>query len=727
MARPSSRHNSPASGQPRVTFVRPGLLIFALALFVRLLHLWQLRGSPFWDVLLGDALAYDQWAQRIAAGDWLGRDVFYQAPLYPYLLGALNTVAGHDLWIVRVCQALLGSCSCVLLAFAASRLFSQRAGVAAGGALALYPQAIFFDSLLQKSALDLFFVCLSLALLSGLLARRSTGGAWFALGLCLGGLSLTRENALVFVAVVAAWTWIVSDASQRLLRLGTVALGLAVLLVPVAARNYAVGGGVYVTTSQFGPNLYIGNNAEADGTYAPIRFGRGAPQFERQDATEMAELALGRTLSPAEVSGYWTGRATAFIRDRPGAWLRLMGRKMLLLANVSEMLDTESQESYAEWSTPLRVGGVVGHFGVLVPLAVLGLFTTWPDRRRLWVLHAMAAAYASSVVLFYVFARYRYPLVPFLILFAAPGALAAPRFWRSSTRRQRTVALASVVAAAVVANQPLLSADTMRAITETNLGTALQDQHRYADGIEHLDRAVALAPDYAPAHNNLGTALRAAGRLEDAIAAYRRALALRPDFADATYNLANALLEHGEARAAVEEFRKTLRTIPRAVDVRNNLGIALATTGDAAGAMAEFRAALAIDANSVQAHRNLGNMLADSGSTAEGLSHLRRAVVLAPDQPEPSFDLGGVLLQQGDVDGAADALRVALRARPDWAEAHNRLGIALGSLGRVDEAAEEFRRALTIDPAMTAAQRNLDLALGRFTAKPGLSRDPTRR
>ena len=36
------------------------------------------------------------------------------------------------------------------------------------------------------------------------------------------------------------------------------------------------------------------------------------------------------------------------------------------------MIDTESQESYAECSWPLRVLGPVTHFGVLVPLAVIG-------------------------------------------------------------------------------------------------------------------------------------------------------------------------------------------------------------------------------------------------------------------------------------------------------------------------------------------------------------------
>src|SRR5258708_33555699 len=100
-----------------------------------------------------------------------------------------------------------------------------------------------------------------------------------------------------------------------------------------------------------------------------------------------------------------------------------MGRKTALLWNASEMLDTESQEAHAEWSWPLRLGGVIGHFGVLVPLAVLGLVVTWPMRSRLWILHAMTVAYAASVVLFYVFARYRYPLVPLLIVFAAAGVV----------------------------------------------------------------------------------------------------------------------------------------------------------------------------------------------------------------------------------------------------------------------------------------------------------------
>src|SRR5207247_9730456 len=114
-----------------------------------------------------------------------------------------------------------------------------------------------------------------------------------------------------------------------------------------------------------GPNFYIGTNARADGTYMSLRFGRGAPEYERQDATEPAEHALGRRLTPAEVSSYWTNRALDFIMSQPVAWLRLMVRKFALLWNATEMLDTESQYSYAEWSALVRVGGCSGHLGVL--------------------------------------------------------------------------------------------------------------------------------------------------------------------------------------------------------------------------------------------------------------------------------------------------------------------------------------------------------------------------
>ena len=687
---------------------RSAAVVFALALAVRLIHIWQIREAPFFTVLMGDSRAYDDWAQQIARGDWLGRDVFYQAPLYPYFLGTLYTLAGRDLALVRVCQAILGSAACVLLASAGSSLFSARVGLIAGLGLALYAPAIFFDALLQKSVLDVFFVCLVVWLLSGLITSPRMRSSWFWLGVAIGALTLTRENAIVFSVVALLWALVrreADDSKGRLLRAGAFVLGMAIALLPVAIRNGIVEGGFYLTTSQFGPNFYIGNNATADGTYTSLRFGRGSPEYERQDATDLAEAATGRRLTPQEVSRYWTGEALAFIRSEPIAWLTLLGRKTALLLNRTEMLDTESQETHAESSAALRVLGRVGHFGILVPLAVLGLIVTWPMRRRLWIIYAISIAYAASVVMFYVFARYRYPLVPFLLLFAAAGAAALPQVVRANARAAAGAAV--VVIAAVVANWPILSTDLMRTITEHNLGAALQSENRLDEAIEHYRRAIAIRADYAPAYINLGAALRAKGETAEAIATYEHALALRPDYPEAHYNLANSLLDDGKPDEAIHHFRRAMQSAADSADIHTNLGIALAETGQVTDAIAQFRDALRIDPNSSIAHRNLGDALVSAGIRDEGIEHLRRAVELDPGDGSARYNFGSVLLEAGRFTEATEQFHVALRLMPGSAEAHNNLGIALASEGRLDEAIEQFESALILQPTFEEAQQNL--------------------
>ena len=681
------------------------LAIFAVALLVRLVHVWQIRRAPFFSLLMGDSHGYDEWARRIAAGDWFGHEVFYQAPLYPYLLGVIYAIAGRHLLLVRIVQTLIGSASCTLLALAAARLFSRRAGLAAGLMLALYAPAIFFDGLLQKSVLDVFFVCLALWLIAKAL------NVWFFLGLTMGGLALTRENALVFIIVILVWIVLEAKGPGLLKRTGLFLAGLAIVLVPVAARNSYVGGGFYITTSQFGPNFYIGNNPAADGTYQSLRFGRGAPEYERQDATELAEHALGKRLTPAEVSGYWTDKALDFITSKPGAWLTLMGRKVALLWNATEMLDTESQEAHAEWSVPLRLGGFIGHFGVLVPLALLGLVVTWPMRSRLWILYAMTFAYAASVVLFYVFARYRYPLVPLLILFAAAGVAALPELIRARAVPGRLWTLAAVAAVAVFCNWPILSTTLMRAVTETNLGVALQAEGRLDEATDHYHRAIALQPDYPPAYNNLATALRAKGQIADAVTTYQQALRLRPEYPEAQYNLANALMDAGKPAEAIDHFRIALQTIPASVDVHNNLGIALMGQGKRDEAIAEFREALQVDPDSVKAHRNLADALGSAHQYDEAIRHYRRAAQLEPSDGSILYDLGSLLLEIDRLEESIAAFRAALKLNPKSVQAHNNLGIALGSQGRMDEAIDQFRQVLALQPDFEDARRNLAVAL----------------
>ncbi|MGD9905427.1 MAG: tetratricopeptide repeat protein [Vicinamibacterales bacterium] len=719
-ARGASRHAPPPIGDRPLPAAdgrrlpwRWLALVAGLAFALRAWHLWQMRATPFFTVLMGDARGYDQWAARLAAGDWIGSDVFYQAPLYPYFLGVVYAVAGHDLMAVRVVQAAVGAASAALIAAAGARLFSPRVGLVAGLMLAAYAPAIFFDGLIQKTVLDVAFVSAATATLAALLAgSHDRRGLWAGLGAVIAALSLTRENALLLVAVIAVWIWRGAPRGRlgRRAALAWFAAGVAIVLAPVAARNYAVSGGLYLTTSQFGPNFYIGNHAGADGSYVALRFGRGSPEYERLDATELAERAEGRPLTPAEVSRHWTRRALAFIAAEPGRWLLLQARKAWLLVSATEMIDTEAQESHAEWSWPLRILGPVAHFGVLVPLAVLGLWFTWPERRRLWVFHAVIATVAATTLAFYVFARYRFPLVPVLVVFAAAALVRLADHWRGWSWPERARVAGVAVAVAVPCWWPVAAAARARAITEVNLGAALHDDGRLEEAAARYRRALEIAPDYVPAVNNLGVTLKAMGRLDEAIALYRDGLRLRDDYPDLHFNLANALLAADRREEAAAHFRLASAGEPDSVGAHNNLGTALAEQGRLAEAAAAFERAVTVDPTSARAHRNLGNALAGLGRRDQGLTHLRRAVELTPADAEAHYDLGVFMLEDDRLDEAVAAFTAAIAARPGYAEAHNNLGIALGSQGHFDQAIAQFETALRLAPDLADAAENLETA-----------------
>ncbi|MGH7789680.1 MAG: glycosyltransferase family 39 protein, partial [Candidatus Binatia bacterium] len=431
-----------------------------MALTLRLVNLWQLSGTPVADLLFGDGRAYDAWARSILAGPWMGREVFYQAPLYPYFLAVVYAVAGPSLLAVRLLQTALGVAACIWLGFAGRRFFSPAVGQLAALGLAIWPSAIFADGVIQKTALDSALICAFLATLAVAIDKTSFRW-WMTGGLVLGILALTRENALALVPttllVIAAGWHAGPPGARRAPAVAALLLGVTLVLSPVTLRNHSFSGEWHLTTAQFGPNFFIGNHAGATGIYAPLRYGRGDALYERQDATELAEAALGRPLTPGEVSSYWTDRALAFIGEQPVEWAALLARKSALLVNSEEVADTEDQYTHAELSIALAILGPLFNFGFLTPLAAAGVVLAWPRRRTLAPLLLIGGVYGASVVATYVMARYRHPLLPLLLLFAASALIDARRLWRAGARRPLAFAALAATLVAVPANWPLVS------------------------------------------------------------------------------------------------------------------------------------------------------------------------------------------------------------------------------------------------------------------------------
>lgn len=530
------------------------LLIAAVALALRLLHLWLLRDAALMKILMGDAQAYDAWARRIASGQWLGTDVFYQSPLYPYAMAVLYAALRPDPWVIRIAQAILGAASCVLIAKAGEKLLNRPAGLIAAALLAIHPAAIFFDCVIQKSSLDLFLVCLTLYTLGR--AWRSQTALNVALaGVAAGALILNRENAAVLLLAIGPWLALTARprAPGPIVRTGAAfVLGAAVVLGPVAVRNKVVGGEFHLTTSQFGPNFYIGNRPGADGMYAALKWGRADARYERQDATELAEAQAGRKLTPAQVSAYWARLTFEGIRADPAGWLRLLGRKWLLTWNLVEIADTEDQYTWAQESAVLRAAEPWLHMGLLFPLAAAGMVLAWrePGAR---LIGSILLTYALGVTAFYVFARYRYPLLPMVLLLAGAG-LASP--WGAILRQRRAglvaMALLAAGAAGWMASRPLLSRQNMLATTHLNLGARLAETGRPDDAERHLRQALRHKPRFVEAYFNLGLLSLARGQHEQAIDSFTQALRLAPGSPEASRGLRDAMigLQQSRARAA---------------------------------------------------------------------------------------------------------------------------------------------------------------------------------
>ena len=729
------------------------LAIAAAAFVVRLIYFVELQRTPAWSILLGDAEEYDAWARRIAAGDWFGSEVFYQTPLYPYLLAVIYKVVGHSLGAVRVIQALFGATSCVLLAVAGRQWLTPRVGMIAAGLLAVYPEAIFFDGLIQKPAVDLLLTCGLLAALGTFVSRPRRRFLIIA-GLAIGAFVLNRENALVLLPVVIVWIALFFRRESRAKRATWAALvvaGAAAVVLPVGARNFAISGEFLISTSQFGPNFYIGNHAGASGGYESLIPGRGNAKFERADATDLAQRALGRRLSPGEVSAYWFDRALADIRRDPWSWIRLMGRKALLVINAREIVDTESMSEYAEFSTLLRIARVHS-FGILLALAVAGAWITRARWRELGLLYAIVVAVLASVALFFVFSRYRYPVVPVLLLFegaAISALLTAPFAWRAWR-----VPAALAAAVGVVSYLPLIAAGSE---THFNIALQLSKLGRNAEAIPLLERALELipgdpevrlrlgalrlemgdvngaiadlqlavtnAPDWAEAHDALGRALHAAGRRDEALSELATAVGMQPDAAPLRLSYGLLLWTADRKDEAIEQYRIAVRLRPDDPAGHNNLGLALHQTGRAAEAITSYQAALRLKADYAEAHSNFAALLMATGDLTGAREHFSKAVAIQPKSFFLHANFGDLLMKMSRPEEALVEYRLALANAPDSVPTTigllERESEALVALRRPAEARASLQRALQLAEAAgeTAAAESLREALTKLTIR----------
>jgi 4-amino-4-deoxy-L-arabinose transferase-like glycosyltransferase len=511
------------------------LLIGVLALLVRAVFVLDFVRRPLFDANLAtgtDMLVLVGWARRIAEGDVLGRGSgpFWWAPLFPYSLGGLFALLGPDqLAQAALVQAFLGAAACALVYLLGRRLLDERTGVVAGLLAAAYGPALFYVAVFLSTTLE---VLLAVATLLAVTAARErpTPRRWLVAGVIAGLACLARPNFLLGVAaLVACLPLMIRQPDRRpdwsaAVRAGAaLALGAALCIAPVTARNWVVGGKP-VLISAAGPETYRIANS--------------------YDSTAMNFVYPKQPQMPPTSGAFWRHQA----------------RKAVLF--------------WWGFEAPQNVNYYVGRltspilwlpwlpFWVAVPLAVLGLWATRGRARALLHVYVFLGAYYASVVAFFVIARWRLPLVIPLLVFAAAGLtelgrLAAARRWgRGALAAAAVGGLAFIVYPG--AGPFVFPAD------HAQLGYILANRGAYAAAAEHLARAAAGLPGQPHLHRDLGRALHRIGRTTEAKAALERAVALTPDDAVAHQHLGRVLLALDDVEAARHHLRLALTLAPGA-------------------------------------------------------------------------------------------------------------------------------------------------------------------
>ncbi len=559
----------------------------AAALLVRALYLAQMHAGPFATHPLIDADTYDQWAQEIARGAWLGREAFWQPPLYPYLLGVVYRIAGHSYSAVYGLQALLSAGSVALTFLIGCRTVGRAAAHGGAALFAVYGTALVFDGLLLSASLIVFLECAFLWATLRALDHPEAVRRWCAAGVLLGLSILARPEIGLAGVAIAAWialrrgrAWVPGVRRRAL----GVMLGLAALCTLTATwHNYRAERDWVLVSYNAGVNFWIGNNAHAGDTIA------ARPFFEWR---RVARLPAAQGITRASAQSAWYFRqALGWIAAHPGdaalQWLR-RGALALRGREVMRNEDLYAARAYSGvLAALLWVRGVAIPFGVIGPLAVLGL---WVAKRRdgpvLWM---TAAVSLLTCVVFFVSARYRLPAIPVVVLWAGQALAWARERQRAGDTLSFARAGGAWIALVTLCNagQGPATTPAMAAETQLSLATIASRDGDFPRTLEHCRAARAFKPDYPEADYEQANAFLALGQPDSAAAYAARAARTAPDIEDTWQLLAAVERQRARYPDAAAAARQALAVNPTLPDARATLAVALAQTGDAAGARAQ--------------------------------------------------------------------------------------------------------------------------------------------
>jgi tetratricopeptide (TPR) repeat protein len=748
--------------------------VFFLAFILRLIYLLQVKSNPHFFFPTMDPLYHDVWAQNIAGGNWVGGKVFFRAPFYAYFLAIIYKIFGHNYVIPRLIQHLVGSFSCILVYWVAKRLFGWKTATIASLLAATYGMFFYYE---DELLLDSFLVFFDLLLILFLLKTRNNPKIlnWFVCGIILGFSAITRPNILFFMPFVWLWVFLIFIKGKRLKEVSIFCaiflIGSALVIFPVALRNYLVGKDLVLIASQGGINFYIGNNRNSDGMSAIFY----KEDWQYRDFEHVAEEEAGKSLKPSQISNFYYQKGFKFLLDEPDKAFKLWVKKLYVFWNKFEVSNNQDIYFFRRYSSLIRILPIgfwfVGPLGLVgMVLSIVGTRKAAETRKSALLPILFVFSYMLTVVMFFVTARFRLPVIPFLIIFSS---FALVWLWEKLFRKElRNVGLFFLLlfpfliltnsnvyhlspgdfsqAYFSLGNVDLKAGKLDQALQEydvalkrnpnlprahLNKGIVFLRKNEYDQAEEEFHRELEINPNDDKAYNNLSAVYRLRGLYDQAIEAARKAVELKTYYPEAYMNLALAYQRKGELQKAKEALSLGLKNIQPFLDANLLLGEILQEEGQLDSALMEYRKIIDQSAAKkdviydlerlfskgapydledseirAKAHFNLGTIYVQQGRVDLAESHLETAIALKPGFAEAFANLGTLYDNTGRHLQAITYLQKAVSLDPQNAIYHYNLGLAYAKSNRLEEAKEEFEQGLKIEPGFKEAQQKLFLA-----------------
>jgi tetratricopeptide (TPR) repeat protein len=484
--------------------------------------------------------------------------------------------------------------------------FDRKTGLLAGLLAAVYAPFLFFEGNLLGTAIESFLLTASVFCL--IETRKDRTAPWFAFlsGVALALATTGRPNLLLLLPLPILFFFIQQKNRRKQWSLSLLVMaGLLLPLLLTGIHNHLAGGQFTLLTSHGGINFYIGNHENATGVWlAPDGIDADVRAINLEQSKAVAEKMTGRTLTPLEVSRFWTHRALAFIGQHPPKWAGLMATKFYYFWLAWEAPLNYNYYFHQQYSTLLRFP--VFNLILYLPLAILGVIFFAPDWKKYWLLYAVIFIICLSVVLFFVADRYRLSALPFLMILAAAAVTKLMHQFREK-HPHRWFGIAGLILLIGVQFGLVQSkiAKTNFANDYYNLALANLIGNNPRGSITWGERAAAANPTDAKVRYNLGVAWLKLGDDLQAMRAFRQVLEIDPTDAGAHRNLGALLLQQNDYPAALRALQQSLKLEPGNVTSLMNLGLAYYYLADLPAAIAAWTELLKIEPGNEQAQKNI--------------------------------------------------------------------------------------------------------------------------